>query len=57
VSVKHLLAPATRQVEIHFRDNQRFEVPAYEVGAHRIWGATAMILAEFLALLHTVMEK
>jgi 8-oxo-dGTP pyrophosphatase MutT (NUDIX family) len=54
VSVKHLLAPATRQVEIHFRDNQRFEVPAYKVGDHRIWGATAMILAEFLTLLRTV---
>jgi 8-oxo-dGTP pyrophosphatase MutT (NUDIX family) len=54
VSVKHLLAPATRQVEIHCRDNQRFEVPAYAAGAHRIWGATAMILAEFLALLRAV---
>ncbi len=51
VSVKHLLVPTTRQVEIHYRDNQRFEVPAYKVGEHRIWGATAMILAEFLALL------
>jgi hypothetical protein len=29
-------------------------VPAYAAGAHRIWGATAMILAEFLALLRAV---
>ncbi len=57
VSVEHLLASATRQVEIHFRDNQRFEVPAYKVGEHRIWGATAMILAEFLALLRTVLAR
>jgi 8-oxo-dGTP pyrophosphatase MutT (NUDIX family) len=54
VPVHHLLAPATRQVETHYRDNQRFEVPAYRVGDHRIWGATAMILAEFLALLRAV---
>lgn len=54
VPVEHLLAPATRQVQIHLWDNQRFEVPAYEFGDHRIWGATAMILAEFLALLRAV---
>jgi len=52
VPVEHLLDPATRQVEVHLRDNQRFEVPAYRIGDHRIWGATAMILAEFVALLH-----
>jgi len=54
-SVQRLLDPATRRVQIHFRDNQRFEVPAYEVGEHHIWGATAMILAEFLALLRAVL--
>ena len=49
--VEHLLNPATRQVETHWRDNQRFEIPTYRVGEHRVWGATAMILAEFIALL------
>lgn len=57
MSVERLLDPATRQVEIHLRDNQRFEVPTYRVGDHRVWGATAMILAEFLALLRTAVEK
>jgi 8-oxo-dGTP pyrophosphatase MutT (NUDIX family) len=57
VPLEHLLAPETRQVETHFRDNQRFEVPAYVVGLQRIWGATAMILAEFLALLRTVLAE
>lgn len=57
VPIEHLLAPATQQVEIHFRDNQRFEVPVYRVGEHRIWGATAMILAEFLALLRAVSAR
>ena len=57
VSVEHLLDPATRQEEIHWRDNQRFEVPTYRVGDHRVWGATAMILAELLTLLRTALEK
>jgi 8-oxo-dGTP pyrophosphatase MutT (NUDIX family) len=57
VPLEHLLAPETRRVETHFRDNQRFEVPAYVVGLQRIWGATAMILAEFLALLRAVLAE
>jgi len=51
VPLEHLLDPATRQVEIHFRHRQRFQVPIYEVAHHKVWGATAMILAEFLAML------
>nr|MBC7245128.1 CoA pyrophosphatase [Chloroflexota bacterium] len=46
-----LLEPSTRRVETHFRDNQRFEVPIYQVASYKVWGATAMILAEFLTLL------
>ncbi len=53
--VHRLLDPAIRRVEVHFQDNQRFEVPAYVLGEHRIWGATAMILAEFLAMLRAVL--
>jgi len=37
----------TRQV----RDGRTIDVPAFYVGNDEIWGATAMILAEFLALL------
>jgi len=33
------------------RDGQRIEVPAFCVAGEEIWGATAMVLAEFLALL------
>jgi 8-oxo-dGTP pyrophosphatase MutT (NUDIX family) len=33
------------------RDGHRLLVPAFHVGGHEIWGATAMVLAEFLALL------
>ena len=51
VSLDHLLEPATRQENTHLRDGKRYDVPLYVVASHRVWGATAMILAEFLALL------
>jgi len=53
VPVEHLLDPHTRVVETHVQDGQQFEVPVYRVVEQRVWGATAMILAEFLALLDT----
>jgi 8-oxo-dGTP pyrophosphatase MutT (NUDIX family) len=40
------LRPATRQ-----HDGKPIVVPAFHVGGEEIWGATAMVLAEFLALL------
>jgi len=51
VPVEHLLDPLNRRVETHFREGQRFEVPEYVIQGYRIWGATAMILAEFLAMM------
>jgi 8-oxo-dGTP pyrophosphatase MutT (NUDIX family) len=53
VPVEHLLNPQTRVVERHIQDGQSYEVPVYQVANQRVWGATAMILAEFLALLDT----
>lgn len=50
-----LLDPAIRRVETHFREGQEYQVPMYLLGEHRVWGATAMILAEFLAMLHQAM--
>ena len=32
-------------------DGTRLEIPAFHVAGHEIWGATAMVLAEFLSLL------
>jgi 8-oxo-dGTP pyrophosphatase MutT (NUDIX family) len=46
----HLLAPETRQREprrLHGRD---VEIPFLDVQGYKIWGATAMMLAELLAL-------
>ncbi len=51
VAISHLLDPRTRRFEIRQRDGQRFRVPAYRIGDRRIWGATAMILAELVAVL------
>lgn len=51
VPLELLLDPSTRRIETHFRDNQKFEVPVYHIASYKVWGATAMILAEFLALL------
>jgi 8-oxo-dGTP pyrophosphatase MutT (NUDIX family) len=52
--LRNLLEPDTRQVEVHWRNRQRFEVPIYRVAEQRVWGATAMMLAELVALLRAV---
>ena len=45
-----LWAPDAVGVERRVRGRRTYEVPFLRVGAERVWGATAMILAEFLAL-------
>lgn len=50
VPLRHLLDPANRQVEQwHLRDRLA-SVPFYAVAGQKVWGATAMILGEMLAL-------
>lgn len=51
VSLRHLLAPAARCEELWELRGQPVRVPFYAVGAHKVWGATAMVLCELLALL------
>ena len=48
-----LLDPATRREEDWTWRGARLHVPFYAVGEHKVWGATAIVLAEFLALLTT----
>lgn len=45
-----LLDPDARREESWLIDGQPVHVPFYAVGQHKVWGATAIILAEFLAL-------
>jgi len=51
VAVNELLDPASVVRTRRERDGVEFVVPAFLVCGHEIWGATAMVLAEFLALL------
>lgn len=47
-----LLDPATRREELwHFEKYGLRRVPFFEVDGHKVWGATAMILSEFVTLL------
>jgi 8-oxo-dGTP pyrophosphatase MutT (NUDIX family) len=49
--VDHLLKPATRCEETWDLRGAPVLVPYYAVGPHKVWGATAMMLCELLALL------
>jgi 8-oxo-dGTP pyrophosphatase MutT (NUDIX family) len=51
VGVNELLDPATFISSQRERDGRALTVPAFHVAGHEIWGATAMVLAEFLAVL------
>jgi 8-oxo-dGTP pyrophosphatase MutT (NUDIX family) len=52
----HLLAPDARQEEVWEIRGAPVRVPFYAVEYHKVWGATAMVLCELLALLQTVDE-
>ena len=49
--LRQLLDPSTVHEEPQTHDGQSFLVPYYLFGSHRVWGATAMILAELVALM------
>ena len=51
IPVDHLADPANTRRETWVLGGRDVEVPLYEIEGHKIWGATAMVLAEFLALL------
>ncbi len=46
-----LLDPATARVEDWEIRGSVWPIPFYQFGPHKVWGATAMILAEFAAML------
>lgn len=51
VEVNELFDPARLVIIERLRGGQRARVPAFRVAGAEIWGATAMVLAEFLYLL------
>ena len=56
VPVSHLAAPENLRVEAWTMGSRAVNVPYYAYNACKIWGATAMVLAEFLALLEMPAE-
>lgn len=50
VRLSDLLDPLLAGVETRPIRGYQVEVPFYRLGAHKVWGATAMVLSEFLAL-------
>ncbi len=50
VPLPHLLAPETLRREQRALRGMNVEVPFFGVDDHQVWGATAMMLAELLAL-------
>jgi 8-oxo-dGTP pyrophosphatase MutT (NUDIX family) len=49
--VRRLLAPDAHRVEPWSLHDREVDVPYYDVDGHVVWGATAMMLAELLAVL------
>lgn len=50
VPLTHLLAPDTQKTETRRLNGADIEVPYYDVSGYTVWGATAMMLAEFLSV-------
>lgn len=49
-SLSHMLDPRNRDSEMVYRHGRSIETPFYRVDGEKIWGATAMIMSEFLQL-------
>jgi 8-oxo-dGTP pyrophosphatase MutT (NUDIX family) len=54
VPLRHLLDPATRQEEMWHLRGHELSVPFFTIGEHKVWGATAMMLSEFVERLRVV---
>jgi len=51
IPLDHLLSPQNVRREMWTIRNANVEVPFYVFGKHKIWGATAMVLAELLEMI------
>jgi len=54
VPLAELADPLRHRRTTRARDGFEFEMPYFDVGGEQVWGATAMVLAEFIALLGVV---
>jgi len=51
-----LLNPDNQVIATMQRGTARYEAPGYRVGKHTVWGATAMILSEFIEVVSRVRD-
>ncbi len=51
VPLAELIEPACRITTFRQTDGRDIQIPMFQVGEAQIWGATAMVLAEFLVIL------
>jgi 8-oxo-dGTP pyrophosphatase MutT (NUDIX family) len=51
IAVRDLLEPGCVKRTTRERDNRLYEVPYFDLAGEQVWGATAMILSEFLAVI------
>jgi len=56
VPVTHLLDPDTTKEGIIERESYRFNVPYFDVEGRMVWGATAIMLSEFVERLRLVLD-
>ena len=54
IPLAYLKDPANSRTETWTIDSRPVVVPFIEFGAHKIWGATAMVLAEFLQVIQGI---
>ncbi|HEU5011352.1 MAG TPA: CoA pyrophosphatase [Roseiflexaceae bacterium] len=57
VSLRELLEPERVRVEQWHRRGMDMLVPFFDIAGHKVWGATALILSEFVARLRRVMNS
>lgn len=48
VNVARLIDPSAARIEKNVLQQRAYELPGFDVDGHLVWGATAMMLAEFL---------
>lgn len=56
VPLVHLIQDINQKVETWFIRGKEIEVPFYRFNDYKIWGATAMVLAEFLVIIKQFMH-
>jgi 8-oxo-dGTP pyrophosphatase MutT (NUDIX family) len=57
VSLQHLMNDQTRRIDTVDVRGRKFEVPVFHVNHHNIWGATAMMLNEFIQVVKRINGK